>query len=466
VTQGRELQCLGWHVLQRWELIQTFNLDQHVVRNFLRFVEESYTDTEYHNSTHAADVLHGVFFMLTTARAEKFLSEIEILALLVATMAHDLGHDGLNNNFHKNALTDRALAHNDQSIQENHHSQTVFSMMIANPEINILASFDNKQYVEIRRMIISIILATDMSKHFIFLKDFKALIEAKGSKPEEWTDSTDHVMHAVMHICDISNPARPRKFAIEWAERCLKEFFKQGEREQELGLPISPQCNPETTSMPASQIGFIKFIVLPTYQMLGGLLPEVEQICVKQLNENLEFWQEEMNKLKTDDPTAKKIPEVNRTASSTAHRAAGGSLKDVKDVSFDKSFDRKSAALPGRPDKMRSMSFDAADLKAMAKEEPKDEEDEAATDKQPPGDGSHEALPAVSEEKEEKEEKDEEPVKDQPAEEEPEKEEPSKEEPAKEEPSKEESAKKEPSKEEPAKSDAPASEEGAAEKTE
>lgn len=66
-------------------------------------------------------------------------------------------------------------------------------------------------------------------------------------------------------------------------------------------MPISPQCNPETTSTPASQIGFIKFIVLPTYQMLGMLLPEVEQICVKQLNQNLEYWQEEAAKSKIGD---------------------------------------------------------------------------------------------------------------------------------------------------------------------
>jgi hypothetical protein len=82
------------------------------------------------------------------------------------------------------------------------------------------------------------------------------------------------------------------------AERCLGEFFAQGAKEKELGLPISPQCNPETTSLPSSQIGFIKFIVLPSYQVLGMLLPEVEDICVKQLNSNMEYWQEEASKLK------------------------------------------------------------------------------------------------------------------------------------------------------------------------
>jgi len=37
-------------------------------------------------------------------------------------MVHDVGHDGFNNVFHKNALTDRAVAFNDQSIQVFHLS--------------------------------------------------------------------------------------------------------------------------------------------------------------------------------------------------------------------------------------------------------------------------------------------------------------------------------------------------------
>ena len=64
-------------------------------------------------------------------------------------MVHDIGHDGLNNTFHKNALTDRALVHNDLSIQENHHAMILFVMMQEHPEINILSGFDVKQYMEV-----------------------------------------------------------------------------------------------------------------------------------------------------------------------------------------------------------------------------------------------------------------------------------------------------------------------------
>mmetsp|Transcript_22078 Transcript_22078/g.42913 ORF Transcript_22078/g.42913 Transcript_22078/m.42913 type:complete len:569 (+) Transcript_22078:93-1799(+) len=292
-SHHRELQVLGWHFMQYWQLITNLNVDPQAMQKWLRFVQSQYNETEYHSLTHASDVLQAVFFMLTKAGVEKYLSELEIFALLVAVMVHDLGHDGMNNNFHKNAKTDRALTHNDVSIQENHHIMTVFTHMHKNKDINILAGFDAAQTAEIRRIIIAVVLATDMSKHFVFMKDFQNLIEKKGQSVEEWHDSTDIIMQAVMHICDISNPARPRDLAIAWTDRCLAEFFRQGDLEKSMGLVVSPQCNRDTTSRAASQIGFIKFIVHPSYTVLSALLPEVEAKCLVELNKNLEYWTEQ-----------------------------------------------------------------------------------------------------------------------------------------------------------------------------
>ena len=49
----------------------------------------------------------------------------KVLAVLLTAMMHDVGHDGLNNTYHKNALTTRARTFNDQSIQENFHLRMV-----------------------------------------------------------------------------------------------------------------------------------------------------------------------------------------------------------------------------------------------------------------------------------------------------------------------------------------------------
>lgn len=48
----------------------------------------------------------------------------------------------------------------------------------------------------------------------------------------------------------------------------MAEFFKQGDLERSLGLPISPQMDRATTSVPMAQVNFIDFIVAPLYSQV------------------------------------------------------------------------------------------------------------------------------------------------------------------------------------------------------
>jgi len=92
----------------------------------------------------------------------------------------------------------------------------------------------------------------------------------------------------------LSNPAKPLPIAINWAERIVQEFFAQGDRERELGIPISPLCDRVKSDMVIGQSGFIKFVVLPSYQLWVKLIPEFESI-ITNLKENLAFWENKTN---------------------------------------------------------------------------------------------------------------------------------------------------------------------------
>jgi len=213
-------QVLGLHLLEKWNMFEEFNLDRDATRKWLAFVEGCYVDTPYHNSLHAADVTQTVHFFLSVGGLATFLDKFEILGLLLAAMVHDLGHDGLNNLYHKNAHTDRALAFNDQSIQENFHLHLLFSIMRQNPYIDLFRSFSQAQKLEMRSMIIDLVLRTDMSKHFVNLKDFKELAETMGGDREEWRGggNIETLMSLVLHAADISNPSKPQPLAVFWAQ--------------------------------------------------------------------------------------------------------------------------------------------------------------------------------------------------------------------------------------------------------
>ena len=67
-------------------------------------------------------------------------------------------------------------------------------------------------------MIISMVLATDMSRHFVQIKEFKELAENFGSDVDLWSSFHDQLMCTILHACDISNPAKPRELAKAWCE--------------------------------------------------------------------------------------------------------------------------------------------------------------------------------------------------------------------------------------------------------
>jgi 3'5'-cyclic nucleotide phosphodiesterase len=76
----------------------------------------------------------------------------------------------------------------------------------------------------------------------------------------------------VLHCCDISHPAKRWTEHHQWTSLLLEEFFLQGERESDLGLPFSPLCDRKNTLVAESQIGkptaLTKFN-LPTFAVSG-----------------------------------------------------------------------------------------------------------------------------------------------------------------------------------------------------
>lgn len=59
----------------------------------------------------------------------------------------------------------------------------------------------------------------------------------------------------VLHCADISHPGKPWAIHQSWTQSLMEEFFTQGAKEKELGLPCSPLCDRENTLVAESQIG-------------------------------------------------------------------------------------------------------------------------------------------------------------------------------------------------------------------
>merc|ERR1711860_278064 len=96
-------------------------------------VKKNYRPVTYHNWRHAFNVTQTMFTMLFTGQLLPVFSDLEMLAMLVASLCHDLDHRGTNNAFQVKVVSPLAMLYS-TSVMEHHHFD--HSIMILNSEGN------------------------------------------------------------------------------------------------------------------------------------------------------------------------------------------------------------------------------------------------------------------------------------------------------------------------------------------
>lgn len=73
-------------------------------------------------------------------------------------------------------------------------------------------------------------------------------------------------------------------------ERLLQEFFAQSAAEKLEGLPVTPFMDPDKVSKPGSQVRFIGLVLLPLFEALGELLPELVEFIIQPVRDALDYY--------------------------------------------------------------------------------------------------------------------------------------------------------------------------------
>lgn len=251
----------------------------------------------YHNQLHVADVTQSLHALLQMG-GEIFADEaLDLFSVLIAAVIHDVGHAGLNNSFHVNSRSELALLYNDVSVLENMHASTTFRLILGDNRdrrLDIFENFLEEETAKARKYIIKAVLSTDMKKHFTKKNYIKGILIDTDCLNLPKDPSLRHeILMYIIHMADISNPSKDIQVATKWTDKLIEEWFRQGDMEESMGLPFSPMCDRNSTNREQSQIDFIKFIVLPAYELLGELIPRVATEVVPRIRENLKYWQEQ-----------------------------------------------------------------------------------------------------------------------------------------------------------------------------
>ncbi|NWH28168.1 PDE9A phosphodiesterase, partial [Grus americana] len=292
------LSCLE-HMYHDLGLVKDFNINPITLKRWLLCIHDNYRNNPFHNFRHCFCVTQMMYSMISLCSLQEKFSQIDILILMTAAVCHDLDHPGYNNTYQINARTELAVRYNDISPLENHHCAVAFQI-ISQPEYNIFSNVDQDQFKQIRQGIITLILATDMARHAEILDSFKEKMENFDYSNEEHMTCLKMVL---IKCCDISNEVRPMEVAEPWVDCLLEEYFMQSDREKSEGLPVAPFMDRDKVTKPTAQIGFLKFVLIPMFETVTKLFPEVEEVMLQPLWESRDRYEE----LKQIDDAMKEV---------------------------------------------------------------------------------------------------------------------------------------------------------------
>ncbi|XP_038571440.1 cAMP-specific 3',5'-cyclic phosphodiesterase 4D-like isoform X2 [Micropterus salmoides] len=293
---NRPLTVIMYSIFQERDLLKTFKIPMDTFVTFMLTLEDHYhADVAYHNNIHAADVVQSTHVLLSTPALESVFTDLEVMAALFASAIHDVDHPGVTNQFLINTSSELALMYNDASVLENHHLAVGFKLL-QEENCDIFQNLSKKQRDSLRKMVIDMVLATDMSKHMNFLADMKTMVETKKVTSlgvlllDNYSDRIQ-VLQNMVHCADLSNPTKPLELYRQWTDRIMVEFFTQGDRERDKGMEISPMCDKHNASIEKNQVGFIDYIVHPLWETWADLVHPDAQDILDTLEDNREWYQ-------------------------------------------------------------------------------------------------------------------------------------------------------------------------------
>uniref|UniRef100_A0A673B554 Phosphodiesterase n=1 Tax=Sphaeramia orbicularis TaxID=375764 RepID=A0A673B554_9TELE len=210
--------------------INTYKIDIQTLARFCLMVKKGYRDPPYHNWMHAFSVSHFCYLLYKNLGLSNYLEDIEIFALFVSCMCHDLDHRGTNNSF-----------------------------QVASAVTSLRITLDDLQK-----------MADD------------------GYNPKRRTHRS-MLLCLLMTSCDLSDQTKGWKTTRKIAELIYKEFFSQGDLEKAMGNRPSEMMDREKAYIPELQISFMEHIAMPIYKLLSELLPGATELY-ERVAANREQW--------------------------------------------------------------------------------------------------------------------------------------------------------------------------------
>lgn len=300
-STGRSLPVLCVHLFHWYGLLEHFNLDVVRLWKLFTLIEEGYHSTNpYHNSIHATDVTQAMHCFLQESSILEYLEPVEVMASLIGAVTHDLDHPGVNQPFLIATSNHLAALYENTSVLENHHWRSAVGCLL---ESGVAEQIHHIR-PQLEKQISSLILATDITRQQEFLTKFRNYQDT-GTLDMRQAEHRHFILQIALKSADISNPCRPWDVSKKWSQKVCEEFFRQGDYERQLNLPVTSLCDRFSTSVPKIQVGFFKFVVTPLFDEWHRFL---SSSLSRKMMRNLKY-----NQVQWESKVAAELAEETRT---------------------------------------------------------------------------------------------------------------------------------------------------------
>lgn len=216
------------------DLFGTDRFERDILMRFFITVKKNYRDVAYHNWTHGFHVANSTYCILKASSG--VFRPLEMLAMFIGALCHDLDHRGFNNKFMIDIGSPLAAIYSTSTMEHHHFNMTI--NILQQEQHNIFKRLSSEEYKQVLGNMKHCILATDLA---LFFSN-----KAKLSKiMEEDTFSWDNLEHRllvetmIMTGSDLCASAKPWKDQLDTVAVIYEEFYRQGDFEKESGrLPV------------------------------------------------------------------------------------------------------------------------------------------------------------------------------------------------------------------------------------
>ncbi|KAG6976977.1 hypothetical protein JG688_00000781 [Phytophthora aleatoria] len=202
--------------------------------------------------------------------------------------AHDISHPGVSNGFLIATKSNLAITYSDDSVLERMHIAELYRIL-SHDAFDVFSTMGAAERAECRKIIIGMILATDLARHFQRISVLKTKTFAMSEQAQGLELSL--LMETMLMLADLGHTAKPFAYHETWAERISEEFFRQGETEERNNLPISPLCDRKQANLPRSQVTFLTLVATPLFETAGQVFSIDEyDTVISELRNNIAMW--------------------------------------------------------------------------------------------------------------------------------------------------------------------------------